>query len=149
MVQIYPDYHLDGYQWLGARVIFGRSSISNGGIVFTPSDGVQQAVEWLNSNAEPDQVAQLYVGPWHIVRYFAPDPHYHLTNGYEESLLSKPDYVVVHINELIDDGFGRDTPVGEVIHYPFDQEILRREYEKVYSVERAFGIEMVSIWQRK
>lgn len=149
MIQCYPDYHLNGYQWLGERVLFGRSSIGYRSVVFTPSDGVQQAIEWLNANAEPSQVAQLYIAPWHIVRYIAPDPAYRLTNGFEDSLHSKPDYVVIHINELIWEGNGNDTPEGDVIRYPFDQEILMQKYEKVFSVQRAFDLEMVSIWERK
>lgn len=150
MIQSYPDYHLNGYQWLGERVLFGRSSIGYRSVVFTPSDGVQQAIEWLNAHAEPGQVAQLYIGPWHIVRYTAPDPAYKLTNGFEDSLLSKPDYVVVHINEIITEGNERDdTPQGGVIHFPFDREMLTQEYEKVFRVPRAFDLEVVSVWQRK
>ena len=127
MVQSYPDYHLNGYQWLGTRALFGRSSISYRSVVFTPSDGVQQAIEWLNENADPGQVAQLYLKPRHIVGFVAPNPHYRMTNGYNDTLLSNPDYVVVHINGLISDGFGSDTPEGDIIRYPFDQEILKRE----------------------
>jgi hypothetical protein len=149
MIQCYPDYHLNGYQWLGERVLFGRSSIGYRSVVYTPSDGVQQAIEWLNANAEPGQVAQLYIEPWHIIRYIAPNPAYRLANGFEESLLSKPDYVVIHINELIWEGVGLDTPKGDVIRYPFDREILMQKYEKVFSVKRAFDLEMISIWQRK
>jgi hypothetical protein len=149
VAQSYPDYHLNGYQWLGPRVLFGRSSISYGSVVYTPADGVQQAIEWLNSHAEPDQNVQLYLGPWHIVRHVAPDPSYRLSNGFEETLEAEPDYVVVHINETIWSGNDRDTPVEDVIRYPFDLELLMQEYEKVFSVERSFELEMISIWRRK
>lgn len=150
IAQCYPDYQLNGYQWVGQRVLAGRSSIGYRSVVVTSADGVQQAIEWLNANAEPGQVAQLYVGPWHIVRYVAPDPAYKMTNGFEDSLRSQPDYVVVHINELLLEANDRDdTPQGGVISYPFDRVLLTREYEKAFAVSRAFGIEMASVWKRK
>jgi hypothetical protein len=149
MVQCYPDYHLNGYQWLGKRVLFGRSSIGYRSVVFTPADGVQQVVEWLNLNAEPGQVALLYISPWHIVRYIAPDPSYLLTNGSEETLNNEPDYVVMHINDLLSQGHGMETPEGDVIRYPFDYEALRRDYEQVFAVRRAFDLEVASVWRRK
>jgi hypothetical protein len=149
MVQSYPDYHLNGYQWLGTRALFGRSSIGYRSVVFTPADGVQQAVEWLNSNAKPGEVAQLYISPLHIVRYIAPEPDYQLTNGYEATLSSKPDYVVLHINDILWQGHGNDTPVGDVVRYPLDKKILESEYEQVFTVRRAFDVEMASVWRRK
>jgi hypothetical protein len=149
MVQCYPDYNLNGYQWLGERPLFGRSSIGYRSVVYTPSDGIQQVLEWLDANAKPDDVAQLYFGPWHIVRHIAPHPGYHLTNGFDESLLSKPDYVGVDINSIIWHGFGDDTPDGDIIRYPFDMEIIERDYEKVFVVQRVFGLEIAAIWKRK
>jgi hypothetical protein len=149
MAQCYPDYHLNGYQWLGERVIVGRSSIGYRSVVYTPSDGVEQVVEWLNTNAEPGQVAQLYISPWHIVRYAAPDPSYLLTNGFEETLNSKPDYVGMHINAFLSQGQGMETPAGDLVRYPFDYETLKRDYEQVFAVRRAFDLEVASVWQRK
>jgi hypothetical protein len=149
MVQCYPDYNLNGYQWLGERPLFGRSSIGYRSVVYTPSDGIQQVLEWLDANVKPGEAAQLYVGPWHIVRHIAPNPGYHLTNGFDESLLSKPDYVGVDINSIIWHGFGDDTPEGNIFRYPFNIEELQRDYDQVFVVERAFGLEVASIWKRK
>jgi hypothetical protein len=149
MIQCYPDYHLNGYQWVGKRVLFGRSSIGYASVVFTPQDGVQQAMEWLNANAEPGQVAQLYVRGWNVVEYVAPDPAYLLTNGFEETLSSQPDYILVHINALHLQGFGIDTPKGDINFHPFDYEAMKREYEQVFTVRRAFGLDVASVWQRK
>jgi hypothetical protein len=149
MKQCYPDYHLNGYQWLGARPFFGRSSIGYRSIVYVPSDGVQQAMEWLNVHAKIGQVAQLYVEPWHIVRTVAPDPVYKLTNGITDNLGSKPDYVVIHIGSSIWQGEGSDAPQGDIFRYPYDVGILHKEYEQVFSVRRAFDLEVASIWRRK
>ena len=71
----YPDYHLNGYQWLGARPFFGRSSIGYRSIVYVPSDGVQQAMEWLNDHAKAGEIAQVYGAPRHIVEMIAPIQH--------------------------------------------------------------------------
>jgi 4-amino-4-deoxy-L-arabinose transferase-like glycosyltransferase len=149
MRQCYPDYHLNGYQWVGERPFFGRSSIGYRSIVYVPSDGVEQVVEWLNANAETGQVAQLYVEPWHIVNSMAPDPVYEITDGFDGSLDTNPDYVVVHIGAVIWQGEGGDTPQGSVYRYPFEPDVLTREYEKVFVVRRAFDLEMASVWRRK
>ena len=148
--QYYPDYHLNGYQWLGERPFFGRSSIGYRSIVYVPSDGVQQSMEWLNEHAGPDQVAQLYVGPsWHIVNSIAPGPIYEISNGREETLDVKPDFVVIHIGATIWQGEGVDAPTDSIFQHPYDLDVLHRNYEKVFSVKRAFDLEMASVWKRK
>lgn len=147
--QCYPDYHLNGYQWLGARPFFGRSSIGYRSIVYVPSDGVEQSVEWLNAHAEAGQTALLYVEPWHIVHAVAPDPAYSLANGMDASLASGPDYVVIHMGSLIRQGEGTDTPAGDIFQYPFDVDVLQNEYRKVFSVQRAFDLEMATIWMKR
>ena len=149
MRQVYPDYHLNGYQWLGTRPVFGRSSIGYRSIVYTPSDGVQQSMEWLNAHAKAGETALLYVGPWHIVRAVAPDPVYNYTDGSKIDLAAEPDYVVIHIESTIWQGEGSETPEGDIFRYPFDPDTLQEEYEKVFSVRRAFDLEMASIWRRK
>jgi len=149
MKRCYPDYHLNGYQWVGARPLFGRSSIGYRSIVYVPLDGVQQVMEWLNVHAKTGEVAQLYIEPWFVVNFLAPNPVYQLTDGLEVSLDTKPDYVVIHIGSTISMGTGRDTPQGDVFHYPLDIDILHSEYEQVFSVQRAFDLEMASIWKRK
>jgi 4-amino-4-deoxy-L-arabinose transferase-like glycosyltransferase len=149
MAQCYPDYNLNGYQWLGARPLFGRSSISYRSVVMTPSDGVQQVMEWLNANAKPGESAQLYIMPWHIVQTVAPDPQYRIFDGNKRSLAGRPDYVVVEINSIIWNGWGTDTPVGEVIRLPYDAAVLGRDYELAYSVKRRFGLEVAWVWKRK
>lgn len=145
----YPDYHLNGYQWLGARPFFGRSSLGYRSIVYVPLDGVQQAMGWLNTHAKADQVALLYAAPRYIIDTMAPDPAYTIIYGPESNLNSEPDYVVVHIGSIIRQGEGSDTPQENIFEYPFDYGVLQHDYEKVFSVRRAFNLEMVSIWNHK
>jgi len=147
--QIYPDFHLNGYQWLGTRPFLGRSSIGGRSIVFTPLDGVEQAVGWLNMHAEIGQVALVYGAPPYIVNILAPEPVYRFVYGSKEYLVSDPDYVVVHIGSIIQQGEGIDSPPNDIFDYPFDLDTLQRDYEKVFSLKRAFDLEMVSVWKRK
>lgn len=145
----YPDYHLNGYQWLGERGFFGRSSIGYRSIVYVPSDGVQQSIIWLNEHARSGETAQLYVEPWHIVRSFAPKPAYKISDGRDEGLDIDPDYVVIHMGATIRQGEGDDNPEGVIYLYPFDPDVLQTKYVQVFIVERAFGIEVASVWKRK
>jgi 4-amino-4-deoxy-L-arabinose transferase-like glycosyltransferase len=149
MIQCYPDYNLNGYQWLGTRPLFGRSSIGYRSVVHTTTDGVQQAVEWLNANAGPNQSAVLYVNSWHIVQSTAPDPVYKLIKGMDNPDTSNPDFVVLHINAALSEGYDQTDPEIPIFQYPFDINTLLENYEQVFTVSRAFGIEMANIWQRK
>ena len=149
MKQIYPDYHFNGYQWTGARPLWGRSSLGYRSIVHVPLDGVQQSIEWLNTNAKAGQKILLYAAPKYIIDTLAPDPKYTILYGHESDLNSRPDYIVVHIGSVIRQGEGSDTPQRIIFEYPFDVEMLQREYKKVFSVQRAFDIEMASVWKRK
>jgi hypothetical protein len=142
MIQSYPDYHLNGYQWVGERDLFGRSSIGYASVVFTPEDGVQQVMEWLNANAEPGQAAQLYFSEFHVVRYMAPEPPYIITNGFTDSLAAQPDYIVTHINALHSQGFGIGAPEEDINLKIFDEKILQQEYEQVFVVRRALGLKL-------
>ena len=55
----------------------------------------------------------------------------------------------MHINAILQQGHGKDTPEGEIINYPFDQEVLKREYKQVFAVRRAFDLEVASVWRRR
>lgn len=91
---------------------------------------------------------QLYIGPWHLVRHVATEPAYQLINGFEALLTLKPDHVVLHINDLLWQGHGNDTPAGNVVRYPIDIGALKQEYEQVVVIQRTFDLEMASVWQR-
>jgi asparagine N-glycosylation enzyme membrane subunit Stt3 len=149
LIQCYPDYNLNGYQWLGTRPLFGRSSIGYRSVVHTTTDGVQQAVEWLNVNAGPEQSALLYVDSWHIVQATAPDPVYKLIRGSDNPGTINPDFVVLHINAALSEGYDQADPETPIFQYPFDIHLLLEDYDQVFTVKRAFDIQMATIWQRK
>jgi len=143
----YPDFNLNGYQWLGLRNIAGRSSVGYRSIVQTPSDGVQQAFEWLNEHAQSGERVLAYLLEWHIVQATAPNPAYRIENGFETSLYTHPNYVVIHINAQIRQSWWTGGPEG--VDLPYVRAWLEENYIKVFTVWRRFGLEMASIWQRK
>ncbi len=155
LARCYPDFNLNGYQWLGARYLAGRSTIGYRSVVQTTSDGVQQAAEWLNQHARPGDRVVVYAYPWHILEATSPNPDFRLVRGEWSSVRTIPDYVVVHINHTIRQrwaawytGAEANTPAQSVFWEPYDAAWLHANFAKVMAVRRAFGIEMVSIWER-
>jgi hypothetical protein len=148
LVQCYPDYNLNGYQWLGARALAGRASVGYRSVVQTPSDGVEQAFLWLNENAKPGQVVRTYLLPWHIVQATAPNPSYTIVNGFSKEIMPNPDYVVVEINTMIRQSWWTDATQGELFTAPYDPIWLAQNYSLAYAVDRRFGIQMASVWEK-
>jgi len=146
LARCYPDYNLNGYQWLGKRVVMGRSTIGYQSIVQVTSDGVQQAVEWVNEHARAGEVVRTYALSWHIVEATAPRPVYLLDSALDRVDAPNPDYVIVEINAEIHQSWWTR---GYVFQPPYDATWLETNYTKVFSVPRAFGIEMASVWQSK
>ena len=151
----YPDYNLNGYQWLGARFIGHRSSIGYRSVVQTTSDGVQQAAQWLNDHAVAGARVVVYAYPWHILEATSPDRQFRFVHGEQLSVRLRPDYVVIHINATIRQRWAAyftgeaNTARAESIWWePYDVEWLETHFTKVVSVRRAFGLEVASVWER-
>ena len=155
LVRCFPDYNLNGYQWIGVRYFVGRPSIGYRSIVQTTSDGVQQTIQWVCDNARDNDRVVVYAYPWHIVEAACPDPPYRLRRGQWESVRTRPEYVIIHINHTIRakwsawfSGWENNKPAENIFWEPYDSEWLQANYTKVFSVPRAFGLEMASVWQR-
>jgi uncharacterized membrane protein len=155
LAQCYPDFNLNGYQWLGARFVGNRTTIGYRSIVQTPSDGVQQATQWLNENAQAGARVVVYVYPWHILEATSPNPPFRFMRGEYYSVRLRPDYVVIHINHTIKQRWAtyftgeiNADHTNGVFWEPYDSEWLETHYTKVMAVPRAFGIEMASVWKR-
>ncbi len=151
----YPDFNLNGYQWLGARYLGNRSTIGYRSVVQTTSDGVQQVAQWLNENARPGDRVVVYVYEWHVLQAVCGDSQFRLTPGQEISVRLRPDYVIVHINHTIRQswaafasGEANNARAESVFWTPYDEAWLRSHFTKVAAVPRAFGIEMASLWRR-
>ena len=149
LILCYPDYNLNGYQWLGHRILAGRPSIGYRSVVQTPSDGVEQAMEWLNGHAKAGERVRAYISPWHIVREKTPNPAYKLENGLYDKVTADPDYVVVEINVQVRQSWWIKSEPDEVFLPIYNSSWLDSNYNKVFSVRRAFGIEMASVYRKK
>ena len=149
LIQAYPDFNLNGYQWLGATRIMGRPTIGYRSIIQTPSDGVEQAMNWLNDNAVSGDNIRVYVLEWHIIRAVAPHPAYRIWNGLDQNPGPLPDYVVTHINTMIPQSWWTRNIARDVYQTPYDPSWLSAGYTKVFSVPRAFGFEMAAVWKRR
>jgi 4-amino-4-deoxy-L-arabinose transferase-like glycosyltransferase len=150
LARCYPDYNLNGYQYLGNRFLFGRSSIGYRSVVQVPSDGVEQLARWIKHNVQPGQRVLACINPWHIVNAISPGPSFALDDIREQSISPRPDFVIVHINCEIRQGWGRDNPRGRnVFQRPYDKAWLEANYDRIGIVSRAFGIEVASVWKRK
>jgi len=154
LARCYPDFNLNGYQWLGPRYLMSRPTIGYRSIIQTTSDGVQQTIEWVCKNASSSDRVVVYAYPWHIIEASCPDPPFNISRGQWDSVRTNPDYVVVHINTTIQErwstwfsGRGNYEPVGSIFLEPYDGEWLHAHYTKIFSVQRAFGLEMASIWK--
>ncbi len=156
LVMCYPDFNLNGYQWLGPRYLGNRSTIGYRSVVQTTSDGVPQVAQWLNENARPGDRVVVYAYEWHILEAICPDPQFRFVQGKENSVRLRPDYVIIHINHTIrqswaafSSGEANNARAENVFWTPYDEAWLRTHFTKVATVPRAFGIEMASVWKRK
>jgi hypothetical protein len=117
-------------------------------IIQTPSDGVEQVITWLNGHAQPGDRVRSYLLETHIIQAVAPHPAYQIENGFANPK-PNPDYVVVEINTQVRQSWWTDTSSGNVFRPPYDPEWLEENYQRMFTVRRAFGIEMASVWKKK
>jgi len=72
---------------------------------------------------------------------------YRIHSGFWDPIDS-PDYIVTEINSLIPQSWWTKRR-GNVYDPPYDPAWLEAHYTQVFKVERAFGIEMANVWQKK
>jgi hypothetical protein len=148
-VRVYPDFNLNGYQWVGERVIAGRSSLGGRSIAEVGSDGVEQTLRWIRSRAGPGDRVVSFIRPQLIVTAVLPKPQFVMLDGLRDAtLLKSADYAITTINTQIDAGFGPGSPAGPIRRYPYNRKLLVSQFTRVFSVERAFGIEVAAVWRR-
>lgn len=146
----FPDYNLNGYQILGERYIGGRSSVGYRCVVQTPSDGLQQALEYVNQHATSTDAVLIYDGAKHIVHATCPSPEFRILDGaYGDGKDREATYVVTTIGDRIEECWGPDWPTGESIEHPvYDADYLESHFQPVFVVRRRFGILMAMVWRR-
>ncbi len=146
----YPDFNLNGYQWVGARYLGGQSTIGYRGIVHLDADGVEQCMKWINRELTGNQRVITYAGPEIIIHAVSPHLVYRRVDGLRENkeTLLDVDYAVIGLNDQIRQGWGLENPKGDIYQYPYDKKLLEENFVKVFSVKRAFGIEAASVWKK-
>jgi len=149
----YPHTHLNGYQWVGERYLAGRSTVGYRGIVQTPSDGVEQTCQWLGDNLPAGERILYYTHfDHHIVTQQLKNKRFILIDGMNPRYTTDmANYILVHINATIHEGRGyQHEPLSGSIYKEFFLEgNLEKDFRKVYSVTRPFGLEVASVWYRK
>jgi hypothetical protein len=144
----HPDFHLNGYQWVGARLWGGRPTLGPRSLVQLPADGVEQAMRFVEANAQPGDTVVLFVRPLHIVAAMTAHPRYRLVDGLRDpNALETADYVVTTLASEVQHGFGAETP-ERVFDPPYDPDRLRAMFRRVFSVQRAFDLEIAAVWKR-
>lgn len=148
----YPHYQLNGYQWLGARYVLGRSTLAYRGVAQVNSDGVEQALTWLNEHARAGERVKTYIGPDHIVRAISAHPGFTLIDGLRppSPSLNDVEYVVTTLHADI----RPSSPAGlfgggSIFQYPYDRNAIVRDFDPVFRVQRPFGLEFATVWRRR
>jgi hypothetical protein len=148
-VRAYPDFNLNGYQWVGERTLAGRSTLGGRAVAEVRSDGIEQALRWVSSRATASDRVVMFVRAPLIVESVLPRPRFGLQDGLRDpTLLKRADYVITSIGTQLDQGWGRATPAGPIRRYPYNRRLLVRHFTRVFSVERAFGLEVAAVWRR-
>ena len=150
VARTYPDFHLNGYQWVGERYLAGRSTLGYRSIAQTPSDGVEQVLRWTMEHVPPGERLVYYVHPTALSERIWDHRMFVANHGFrEEVTIDEANYVLTTINSDINHGWGTDNPKGSIYNYPYDAEKLKRDFRKIYAVKRAFDIEVAAVWYRK
>jgi hypothetical protein len=149
LVHSYPDLHLNGYQWVGARTWGGRPTLGARSVVPIPSDGVEQALRWVDARAGPDDTVVTFLRPQHILEATIPNAPYRVIDGRSAPrAIESADWVVTTLGAELRIGYGAENP-RRVFKVPYDAALLRSKFAEVYTVERAFDLEVARVWRRR
>jgi hypothetical protein len=147
----YPDLNLVGHPWLGERYLAGRSTLGYRAIVHSGSDGIEQSLRWVSGRASPDQTIATVYGEVHITDAILAGTGLKATSLLHESAdLGDADWVITSLNWDIEPRAGAATNRATIYTYPhYDRARLEREFRKVFSVTRAYGIEVAAVWRAR
>jgi hypothetical protein len=150
IVSCYPDLNFVGQPWLGGRYIAGRSTLGYRGVVHTGSDGIEQSLRWVAERAGPDEQVVTVYGEVHITRAVLAGTRLQTASILHDPVdLGDADWVITSLNYDIQPRAERNAGGGSIYTYPhYDRLTLEREFRKVFSVERGFGIEVAAVWRR-
>lgn len=168
ITRTWPDMRLNGYQWLGERYVAHRATLGYKSVAQTPSDGTYQVIQWAFANVEPGKRVVTYLRERKVTHFMGPSApkRFEVRNGFEPGRgIDEADYVLLHINATLRQFDSSPGPLvtekssdvrdlggverDSIYFYPFDRAALHRDFEKVFAVNRAFDIEVASVWRRK
>jgi hypothetical protein len=153
-----PDYNLSAYPYLGARYLFGHSTLGYTSVVTVPNDGSSQVLEWLKAYGKSGEKALVFVpGTTDWAHAHQPGRPYALTlvNGTDVKTphdLAGYDYVATQIYFDTEESLGPEWPRSDAPIFTYewyDRRTLEADFEKIFAVRRAFGIEVAAVWKRK
>jgi hypothetical protein len=148
LMRSYPDLHLNGYQWVGARIWGGRPTLGARSIVPIPADGADEVLRWVDERAQAGDSVVTFVRPFHILAATLGHPPYRVVDGLSDpAAIAGADYVVTTLGAELRHGYGGDDP-SEVFAVPYDASLLLRDFRKVHAVDRTFGLEIAAVWRR-
>jgi len=151
--QSFPDYHLNGYQYLGERWLKGRASMGYNGVVTLPTDGMEQCLRVAMADGREGATVYVYYAwtPEQVVAWTIHGSGLQYVMGTQERDTRAPraaDYVVIGLEmDVLARAYTLEgLPDGWRM---VDREWLAEHFEKVYSVRRAFDLEVASLWRRR
>jgi 4-amino-4-deoxy-L-arabinose transferase-like glycosyltransferase len=146
----YPDLNLNGYQWVGARYWAGRSTLGYRAIAQVGSDGAEQVLRWTALHAPPGSRVASYLPP-HLTRSVLGGQPVEVINGFKDrDALLHADYVLSSLNAELRRHPPPDAVADDVLAFPwYDRGTLEVRFHKVFSVRRAFDLEVASVWRRR
>jgi hypothetical protein len=148
----FPHYQLNGYQWLGARYVLGLSTLSYRSVAQVTTDGIEQALHWANAHVPPGAHVKTFIQATPILRALAPELRYTIVDGFRppSPTVDDVDYVITTLHgEIRRTSRAGLRGGGPIFEYPYDRDTLTRDFEPVFRVERPFGLEFATVWQRK
>jgi hypothetical protein len=147
----YPDLNLNGYQWLGPGYVGGRPTVGYRAIGQVGEDGVEQSLRWAVEHVEPEATLATFVPARHVVREFARPARFRVVDGVAtERALGEADYALTCLNgDVIPAGDPDATGGDPFVYRYYDRAVLEDEFERVFSVRRAFDIEVAAVWRRR
>lgn len=153
----FPDYRLNGCQYLGGRPLFQTPPLGSAAVGTIGYDGIDECLRFVAARAQPGSVVVSYLpfgSAEHVVKYVVPHRSFTLIDGTKADsagALDQADYVLTTLEleeaqrtgvEAYPMGFKKN---GYVM---YDRAVLERDFVPVWTVRRAFGLTVATVWGR-
>ena len=152
----YPDFNLLPYRWLNKSVLLeGYPPIGCTMMTDVGFDGMEQSLKYVNERATGKETVVSYFRyeAEHIYRYAVPVRKFTLVNGTKAQnrfAYKTADYVIstIEVETLHELGAAHPELRDETIFF-YDPAELEKNFTKVFTVDRAYGLAIACVWKRK